>query len=59
MGTFSIEMVDDIVPDVNPLRSYGTQHANYEELRIFWSTNYVYDMTRLKYSGHLILDVAL
>lgn len=41
-------MIDDIVADSGLLSLCGTQHATEEELRMFWNTNGVYDMARLK-----------
>lgn len=45
--------------DDGPLRSNSTQHATEEELWIFWSTNDVYDPTKLNLSTHLVADTAI
>lgn len=52
------KVIDDIVLDDESLRSDGLHQATEEELRIFWSTNSVYDADRLKLLGHMIIDVA-
>lgn len=53
------KVIDNIVLDDEPHRSNGTQYATEEMLRIFLSTNSVYDITRLKFLGCLIAVVSM
>lgn len=40
--------IHEVVLHYGPLRSAGAKHAIEEELEIFWNTNGIYVMTRLK-----------
>lgn len=52
-------MIDDIVTDYELLRLDGSQHATEEELKIFWSTNTIYESDRLKPSGCLVINITM
>lgn len=49
------KMMNDIVLDDGSLRSDGIYHATEEKLRIFQTTNDVYDMAALKPLGVQLL----
>lgn len=51
--------IEDTVLDDRPLRLDGTQRATEEELRIFSSTNDVYDMTKLSFQDVKLLLLLL
>lgn len=51
--------LDNIVVDNVPLKSDSTQHATEKLLRIFQSTNGIYDIARLKPSGCLVDNAAM
>lgn len=53
------KMINDIMPVHGPLRSDENQHITEEKLRILWTTNSVYDMTRLKPLRHLVANAAI
>lgn len=44
----------DIMLNVGSLKSDCTQHDAEEKLRIFWNTNSIYYVVRLKHLGYLV-----
>lgn len=53
------KVIGKVVPDDGSLKSDGKQYATKEELRCFWSTNFLYAMTKLKLLGCLLADIVI